>query len=93
MYHKTTVLMNALSSSMALSNTGFHVEIAMDDVGYTTNIMLHVYIMQNPDHLYSKRSSPLMSFAPSVMQLCHQYAGWTDHVQILRGAFWPQPFS
>ncbi len=36
MYHKTTVLMNALSSSMALSNTGFHVEIAMDDVGYTT---------------------------------------------------------
>ncbi len=33
--------------------TGFLVEIAMDDVGYTTNIMLHVYIMQDLDLLYS----------------------------------------
>jgi len=37
MYHKTTVLMNALLSSMALSNTGFFVEIAINDVGCITN--------------------------------------------------------
>jgi len=30
-------------------STGFFVETAMDDVGHTTNIMLRVYIMQDPD--------------------------------------------
>ncbi len=53
----------------------------MDDVGYITNIMLYVYTMQDPDQLnafLSRQSySPPISFATTVMQLCHS-VHWMD---------------
>ncbi len=43
------------------------VEIAMDDVGYTTNRVLYVYIMQDPDQLYSQP----ITFAVQFCTKCH----------------------